>query len=418
MEQDIVQILFNNTLINIVVPPLLYYVSLTYVRKKPKKKAAVLASSAVAMIVCLNFPVTMWSDYRLDLRHIGMIFGSLYGGPAAAGLLFVVMSAYRIAIGGSSALYAIAAFLTLVAVLLLVRPAYLRSAPKRKLQLVFAVSAGYAVFLNVMLVPVHWWHSVEFCLVSVGATMLTFYVFIRAEHQSALESHLETSERLKAVSQIAASVSHEIRNPLTVVSGFIQLMMEQEMDREKQLQYFELILEELKRSQLIINDYLALAREQGESHDIRVDEELGYIRNIITPLATLHQVEVETDFRSSAQLRINRNTFRQSLLNVTKNGIEAMPNGGTLKLRSSAAEDKLVITIEDSGVGMTPEQLSKLGTPFFTDKSAGTGLGMLIVTNMLKQSGGKMKVTSEPGKGTAFVFEFPLVPAPRPPSPP
>lgn len=413
MVQDIEQILFNNTLINMLIHFLPYYLVLTYVRKQPHRKMALCAVSAVAIVVCISFPITVWSGFRFDLRHIGFIFGSLYGGPAVTLLLLAILSAYRFALGGIGMFYGIGTCVVMSFVLILIRPAYLHAATKGKVQHIAALSAGYVVFLLLSLKPfrfsqLHWWYSLEYIFVAVGTTLITLYIFLRAEHQSALESQLETSERLKAVSQIAASVSHEIRNPLTVVSGFVQLMMKQEMSRDKQLQYFAFISEELKRSQLIINDYLALARGDEDCHDIRVDEELAYVANIITPLATMNQVEVRTRLESDAHLRVNRNKFRQSILNVTKNAIEAMPGGGTLKLRSYVYKDKLAIVVDDNGVGMTRDQLGKIGTPFFSNKTTGTGLGMLIVNNMLKLTGGKMKVTSEPGKGTTFAFEFPL----------
>ncbi|MGG3562654.1 HAMP domain-containing sensor histidine kinase [Neobacillus rhizosphaerae] len=218
------------------------------------------------------------------------------------------------------------------------------------------------------------------------------------------------SERLNVVSELSASVSHEIRNPLTVTSGFLQLLYESKTINHEERRYVELSLQELNRAERIVSNYLSLAKPQSENmvySDFREDAE--YIKDLIIPYATMHQVEVQFCFNNTLKKRYDKNQIQQCLINLLKNGIEAMKDkGGTLIIDIFEQKQNIVFKIQDSGIGMTKEEILRLGKPYYSTKEEGTGLGMLMVYSTVNKVKGKIEVESEKGRGTTFLITIPV----------
>ncbi|MEH7303320.1 HAMP domain-containing sensor histidine kinase, partial [Neobacillus drentensis] len=218
------------------------------------------------------------------------------------------------------------------------------------------------------------------------------------------------SERLNVVSELSASVSHEIRNPLTVTSGFLQLLSESKTINQEERRYVELSLQELNRAERIVSNYLSLAKPQSENmvySDFR--EEAEYIKDLIIPYATMHQVEVQFCFNNTLKKRYDKNQIQQCLINLLKNGIEAMKDkGGTLIIDIFQQKQNIVFKISDTGIGMTKEEILRLGKPYYSTKEEGTGLGMLMVYSTVNKVKGKIEVESEKGRGTTFLITIPV----------
>lgn len=218
------------------------------------------------------------------------------------------------------------------------------------------------------------------------------------------------SEKLDLVSELAASVSHEIRNPLTVTSGFLQLLARSKTITEQEKRYINLSLLELKRAEKIVSDYLSLAKPQSENMVYsNMREEVDYTHDIITPYALLYNVEVKLTFNNTLKAYYDRNQISQCLINLYKNGIEAMTEkgGGTLSIDISEKKQNIMIRVEDTGAGMTKEEISRLYKPYYSTKEEGTGLGMLMVYSTLNKVKGSIEVFSEKGKGTTFLLTIP-----------
>ena len=216
------------------------------------------------------------------------------------------------------------------------------------------------------------------------------------------------SEKLEVVSHLAASISHEIRNPMTTTKGFLQLLQGSEQDK-KNLDYIKLALDELNRAEEIVRDYLTFAKptqEKVETMDLK--DQTEKVVAILRPLANMNSVDLDQRL-SSVMIKGDQSLFQQCILNLLKNAIEAMPNGGKLAITISSTTEWAIIDIKDSGCGMTDEQLRRLGEPYFTTKDQkGTGLGMMVVFRVIEAMKGKITVNSELGKGTHFVITIPI----------
>jgi two-component system sporulation sensor kinase B len=213
------------------------------------------------------------------------------------------------------------------------------------------------------------------------------------------------------VSELAASVSHEIRNPLTVTSGFLQLLNKSTNISPEEKGYVELSLQELNRAEKIVSDYLSFAKPQsGNMVHSNMLAEAEYTKNIIMPFASIHKVGVQFQFSNTLNTSYDKNQIQQCLINLYKNGIEAMKEkeGGTLTIHISENKQNIMISVRDTGVGMTKEEISRLGKPYYSTKEEGTGLGMLMVYSTVNKLKGIIEVESEKGKGTTFLITIPV----------
>jgi two-component system sporulation sensor kinase B len=241
--------------------------------------------------------------------------------------------------------------------------------------------------------------------------MFLFITFIeRAKKESYVLSELKELEKLKVVSEIAASISHEVRNPLTVTKGFLQLLQDKSINDEKKDFYIRLSLNELERAEVIISDYLTFAKPSLENIELlEMNEELEYIIKIVTPYATMRNSKIDFVKTKTIYIAGERQKFHQCLINIAKNGIEAMSENGQLTIRIMETDKQAIITIQDTGIGMNKEQIRRLGTPYYSTKTTGTGLGTMVVFSIIKAMRGEILVESEQGVGTCFTITIPKV---------
>lgn len=232
---------------------------------------------------------------------------------------------------------------------------------------------------------------------------------LRVEKHKELEQ-LQIAEKMNAIAQLAASVAHEIRNPLTVVKGFLQIFMSKEKLTTEEHTYVKLMIEEINRAESIINDYLSLAKPDiKEKQRFSAGTFAGKVMGIIHSYAMMAKnIEIQTIVEEEFELVCNKNELRQVLINILKNGIEAMKDGGTLTLRVYKDSSFGIFEVRDTGIGMTKEELKRLGTPYFTGKEKGTGIGLTVCFQIISRMNGKIEVESEKGKGTVFRIKVPL----------
>ncbi|WP_165970904.1 ATP-binding protein [Peribacillus frigoritolerans] len=218
------------------------------------------------------------------------------------------------------------------------------------------------------------------------------------------------AEKLEVVSHLAASISHEVRNPLTTTKGFLQLLREEDISQKKKEKYIEISLNELDRATNIIKDYLTFARPEAEdNHSIDIHSELRNCINVLTPLAQMENVQFKESFSSENIFVLGDPLkLKQSLINILKNGIESYSAGGSIEVSTSKDHSSIKIVISDHGKGMTEDQVLRLGEPYFSTKSNGTGLGMMVSFSIVKAMNGQIYVKSEPGAGTSFTIFLPI----------
>ncbi len=221
------------------------------------------------------------------------------------------------------------------------------------------------------------------------------------------EKELRRLSNLNLIGQMAAGISHEIRNPMTTVRGFLQLLKKQE-DLKEHHQHFGLMIEELDRANSIITEFLSV----GNTKTSRLEMlDLNKILQDIAPLIKIDTLNQNKQIRFNTndipELLLNRTEIRQLIVNLYRNGLEAMQPGQELTISTYMDGDGCaVLAVQDEGEGIRPEVLEKLGTPFYTTKDEGTGLGLGICYAIAARHHAKIEIQTGPG-GTAFLTRFP-----------
>ncbi|MDN4602794.1 ATP-binding protein [Paenibacillus sp. F6_3S_P_1C] len=221
-----------------------------------------------------------------------------------------------------------------------------------------------------------------------------------------LRSELDNVDRLSLVGQMAASITHEVRNPMAVVRGFLQLM--QEKSPESLDHYYRIVLEELDRANSIINDFLSLAqnriaeKEESQLHDI-----IHELSPLLWADANLRGQSIEFILAHDVpKLHLNSKEIKQVVLNLARNGMEAMNEKGVLTLETRLVDDTVELCVRDTGPGIPRVKKEKLFEPFFTTKAKGTGLGLSMCLSIVERHNGTITVESEEGQGTTFKVAF------------
>lgn len=316
--------------------------------------------------------------------------------------------------------------------------------------------------------PTGGWSFIEIDLNPVveGKTVKSVVVAARdITKRKHMDELLINSDKLVAVGQLAAGVAHEIRNPLTSLKGFLKILRQRP---DKTEQYIDIMSSELDRMERIINEFLVLAKPHPQN--LQEEDVAGLISSVVTLLesqAILHNVQIVTHFTGPFPLvRCDGSQMKQVFVNVIKNAIEAMPTGGVLEIHAYAREVEdgvdmrgwgeghvslagtgivgadrevaasivaesrgaamaaetrkahpeeaagfagyVVVEVRDQGTGVSPEDMDRVGQPFFTTKSKGTGLGLMISRQILKAHRASMNIESHPGEGTIVSIELPI----------
>ncbi|GAB6181362.1 hypothetical protein JCM14036_26810 [Desulfotomaculum defluvii] len=223
-------------------------------------------------------------------------------------------------------------------------------------------------------------------------------------HRKKLEKEMVRLDQLNLIGQMAAGISHEIRNPLTIVRGFLKMLADKECAKYRE--YFETMIEEIDRTNDIISEFLSI----GRNHTSQLNwHDLNPIIENIAPLLRAETIgtnkSIEIKLGQIPQILLNPAQIRQIILNLTRNGLEAMPHGGCLTISTFSSGDEVILSVLDQGTGMSPEVLDKLGTPFFTTKERGTGLGMAVCYGIAAQHHATIDIETSPN-GTTFLLKF------------
>ncbi|WP_066051949.1 sensor histidine kinase [Robertmurraya korlensis] len=362
---------------------------------------------------CFQFSYHPVPDILMDLRELPVLIGGLYLGigPILSIMVIFIRGLYGIDAGFFAN---IGLYLPLAFFFWKVYPWFWNQRPSRRV--VISILLGIAISiitlssLGFMNLDINLFDAYIAYLVvpNLGIAMIsiTSEFVIKNFH---LQNQLIKSGKLEVVEQMGAAISHEIRNPLTSAKGFVQLLLEGPQTSQKHTEYLKIISHELILAEQVIKDYLTFSKPSLEQVEpIEVSKELTLIIKMLIPTANQYSVKVNTQIETQGHIIGDRLKFHQCFLNVIKNGIESMPNGGQLLILSDTSEKNVTISVIDHGVGMTKEQLDRLGEPYYSTKgSKGTGLGMMVAYSIVKAMNGVIRVQSELGKGTTFRFIFP-----------
>jgi PAS domain S-box-containing protein len=222
------------------------------------------------------------------------------------------------------------------------------------------------------------------------------------------EAILRKSDRLSIVSQMAAGVAHEIRNPLTSIKGFVQLMKPKFNEH-----HYRLMMSEMDRIEQIIREFLLIAKpSRQESFEAGcLTTILDHVLSLLSTQTAMNKVWIACDIdKGLPDVWCNENQLKQVFINIIQNAIEAMPDGGEILICAgiSSSSSTILISVQDQGIGIPAERIKRLGEPYFTSKEKGTGLGLTICHRIIETHGGSMSIQSEPGKGTLVEIHLPV----------
>ncbi len=371
----------------------------------------------ITIIACMSFPVVFGQNARLELRIIPLLFGTLYGGFLSGIFLSALIILYRLYFGIDIGFYnTVLVLLFSLPVILYFQKSFASS--KKDLRVKIAVGLSfYYCFIGLTFFGILRDFSIDYLKVQIihliFAVVVTWFFAmleetIREIHQLRLELH--NSEKIRVISELTSVFAHEIRNPLQVTRGFLQLLNEPDLPDQKK-EYIQISLEELDRANEIINDFLSFGKPSIYNNErIDVGYQLQRVVNIIQSYTLNHNVEIKTDILANCWIYANPQKLNQSLINILKNAIESMPNGGIVWITCTSTNDGYInINIKDQGIGMTKKQIDMLGSPYYSLKESGTGLGMMVSFQIVRSFKGKIQVNSEKDIGTEFIILLPKI---------
>jgi signal transduction histidine kinase len=216
----------------------------------------------------------------------------------------------------------------------------------------------------------------------------------------------EAKSRAQSVEHLGAQVAHEVKNPLTAVRGLVQLV-QRKVEEPRDHERLNVAVRELDRALEVLHGYLSFAKPLADLSLAEIDAR-ALLEDVAGVLeARAHEQRVVIEVQGQATVIADRQRMRDALLNLALNALAAMPDGGKLELRAESSSGRALLSVIDSGIGMSPELLAELGKPFTSEAAGGTGLGVLVAQSVARQHGGALRFESVPARGTTALLELP-----------
>ncbi|MCM3161117.1 HAMP domain-containing histidine kinase [Metabacillus litoralis] len=388
---------------------------------KPNK-LLITCGSIFSSVLCLIYPIELIDGAFFTLQPIPLFTSVVYGGSIPGLLTLLTTSIYFSQLYELGWVYFCGSITVYIILSLSLRSNWYSYTFKKKLN--YAAIYGISILIfslcTIIFVSVLYPRYVDlanYVIPSITIFTLTLILilciylieYIRAN--AVMRMELMKAEKLSIVSELAASVAHEVRNPLTVVRGFVQLIGNSTNSTDSQRrEYMDLVLTELDRAQAIITDYLGMAGQKSMAKEkINLTNTLNDITTLMTSYANYKTVKFKCDIDKDLYVFGDPIKLKQVFVNIIKNSIEAVPNmEGLVTIHACLLESTIHIKISDNGIGMTKEQIERLGEPYYSSKDDGTGLGLTVTYSIVKSHGGSVKYISEVNKGTVAIISLPL----------
>lgn len=409
LESLLVNILF------IVLPMLLINVFFDITERR-YEKLFFLFFFSLSMILCMSYPFILEAGVLYDLRYIPFTIVALYGGYKGVFPLFVILNIQRFIIGGEGTL---PSFLlaTAVFILLPLMSKRFKQYHSKKRVVTGVYSAVMVVIIYLLSLSLflgeltsEFW-TLAFYALTIQAIVMAINIILIEKMISNKQKreYILWAEQLHVMGELSASVSHELRNPLTTTKGFLQLLAASKTNTDKDQMYIDYSLKEVTQAEKVLNDYLSFSKPQSE-HMIYSDlkEEMQDVKDMLLSLAIIHNVEIHLHFSNTLKKEYDQNQIKQCLFFLLNDGIMSMKEkGGILSIAVKEERKNIIIRITDDGIGMTKEELHHLGKPYYSFTKEGTGLGMLMVYGTIVKLNGSIDVESKVGEGTIFNIVIP-----------
>ncbi|WP_426451876.1 ATP-binding protein [Paenibacillus sp. S-38] len=378
----------------------------------------ILATSSACLLLSMTFASSRTEGLIFDIRYVMMFFSLVYGGLPTSLILLAEFAAYRVYIGGQGAPVSLLIVACAFVLSLFLYHWYRNTYRKTLVTLVAGiVFASVPLTLVYLFFPGQTLENLPFHLFVIPlqnalGIWLLMSLFSKAVADKDLFIKHAQNEKIETMSHVAASLAHEVRNPLTAVKGFLKLIRENPENRTKMEQYIAISLEEIQRTETILSDYLSISKPRAERSElINLCTQMQAIGEVMSPYANMHNVGLEIHKpEEPVRIMANPDEIKQVLLNFIKNAVEAcseVPNGRVI-LKLATEEPHAVLTIKDNGIGMSESQMSRLGSIYFSTKTSGTGLGLTYSYQVIHALGGSVMVTSKAQVGTKFAILLPL----------
>ncbi|MGD6959476.1 ATP-binding protein [Rossellomorea aquimaris] len=363
------------------------------------------------LVFTMIFPVVYSSGYVYDFKVIPVILAFIYGGKRMGFSTFTAM--LLIGLFTNHVMTFLIVNYAIYGVLLIpLSKWYKRLAWKNKMLLISVFYLFIPVTRSLYLIQnneVGQLPLVASSTLIIWITLiLTIYLIENRLEQNRIKKELMKAEKFNIVSQLAASVAHEIRNPMTTVRGFMQLLQRETLTN-KQKGFIDISIQELDHAQDVINQYLSLAKPQTEEYEVfSLTNTMNESVDVMSTYAVMNSIQINRNIENDLMIKGIKIEVKQVLLNLLKNAIEAVKENGEITAAANVHKDgRIMIVIQDNGVGMPLEQLKVLGRPYYSTKEKGTGLGLTVCYQIVKRMKGEIQVESEQGEGTTFRIFLP-----------
>jgi two-component system sporulation sensor kinase A len=221
--------------------------------------------------------------------------------------------------------------------------------------------------------------------------------------QRETEEAIQRNAKLNVIGELAAGIAHEIRNPLTSLKGFTQILA-----KENPL-YGNIMLDELENVNSIIEELLLVAKPQARQKElVDCNQLIKKVIAFLNPEAALSNIRVTFNQSPIPLIHCVKHSIKQVIINIIKNAIDSLSNGGNIDIKTSEQDESIMIKVSDNGNGIDQEKLDRLGEPFYTTKEKGTGLGLMICFKIIEDHGGKLTFNSKLGQGTTVTILLPI----------
>lgn len=360
-------------------------------------------------------------DLYWDLRYVPLVISTVYGGPIAGFINYLMILATRTYLGGNAILFGFVSITLAFLGPLLIAKKIARLTGRRRIRAVVLISIIPSFVMLLILIsytllkqvekPLDFepiWAVLFFGLIQTLGTWLSCTLQEFNFERAIMKVEIQRAEKLKTLGEVAASIAHEIRNPLTVVQGFLQLMSATIVEG-KNRNYLQIALDELARAEVIITDYLNFSKPKlTKLEKFSLSDLIENITILLTPLASYKGIQFDSQVEQQIYMHTDRGQLQQALVNVIKNAVEASTEKAVVQIKLALKGDRVELKIIDKGKGMTPEEIQRIGTLFYTTKESGTGLGTSVAVRFIEAMKGSIIYESEKGKGTTCTISFPL----------
>ena len=379
--------------------------------KQKKIRSKFFLFMMIILVFTMSQPVLYSEIYKYDFKAVVIILCFLYGSKRSGFAAFLALLATA-SFTDQGLLILLGNYTVFCLLLLPVSSMFHRYRIKGKVIVIslfyMSIPITRGIFLQLKGDYRQTFFELSSSLIVLATLIAIIYLIENMNEQFEMKQELVRMEKMNVVSQLAASVAHEIRNPMTSVRGFMQLMQKENLTKEQQM-YISISIEELDRAQGIINQYLALAKPQIDQYEtIDLTSVIRQSIDVMHSYAILNSIHITQLVESSLEIEGLKLEIQQLLINIIKNAIEAIKSEGEIWISAAKNSNGFVsIQIKDNGVGMTEDQIKKLGNPYYSTKEKGTGLGLTVCHQIVKKMGGQIKINSELKKGTCFTINLP-----------